>query len=248
MVQIGKNVSLSDDTVLGERVRIGNNVTVYPDVTIGDDCVIFDGAVIGRPPMSNGNTTRRIDVQHRPLCIGAGSVIGANAVLYTGITIGSQALVGDLASLREGVVLGNQVVVGRGVLVMYDATIGDRTRVIDGAILTGGMLIESDVFVGPGVKSINDDSVYLARFGLAPLGLRGPVVRRLALLGTGAVLGSGIEVGEGAIVAPHAMLTRDVPPWTMVAGMPARIKRPVSDEMRAMLLRHFAPAPDAKAA
>jgi len=101
----------------------------------------------------------------RPLTIGRGSIVGANAVLYSGITVGSQVLIGDLATIREGCALAGQVVVGRGVLVMYDTVIGERTRVIDGAILTGNMRIEADVFIGPGVRSINDNDVYLKRFG-----------------------------------------------------------------------------------
>jgi len=50
MSRFGRNVNLSEDTVLGADVTMGNNVTVYPGVRIGDRCVIFDGAVLGRPP------------------------------------------------------------------------------------------------------------------------------------------------------------------------------------------------------
>jgi acetyltransferase-like isoleucine patch superfamily enzyme len=58
--------------------------------------------VIGRPPLTAGNTNRPVDSTCRQVTIGAGSLIGANAVLYTGIIIGERVLVGDLASLREG--------------------------------------------------------------------------------------------------------------------------------------------------
>ena len=54
-------------------------------------------------------------------------------------------------------------------------------RIIDGAILTGNMVVEADVFIGPGVHTINDNDVYLKRFGLAPFGVRGPTIRRFAL-------------------------------------------------------------------
>jgi acetyltransferase-like isoleucine patch superfamily enzyme len=124
-------------------------------------------------------------------------------------------------------------------MVMYDVTIGDRTRIIDGAVLTGGMTIEADVFIGPGVCSVNDNRVYLTRFGLAPLELAAPVVRRFALVGAGANLGAGVEIGTGAIVAPGAMVTRDVAPWTVVAGVPARVLRRVSEDDRRQILSHF---------
>jgi acetyltransferase-like isoleucine patch superfamily enzyme len=237
--QIGNNVALCPDTVLGKNVSIGNNVTFYPGVTVGDGCTIMDGTVIGRPPISAGNTTRPVSSATRPLTIGTGSIIGANTVLYTGITIGAHVLIGDLTSIREGCSLGDQVVIGRGVLVMYDTQVGERSRVIDGAILTGNMIIESDVFIGPGVMTVNDNDVYLKRFGLLPFDVRGPIIRRFALIGTGANIAAGVEIGRGAIVAPSAMVTRNVPAWMVVAGVPAKEMRAVDEAERQQILAHF---------
>lgn len=239
MNKLGHNVCLSDDAVLGQGVTIGNNVTVYPGVRIADDCTIFDGAVLGRPPLSTGNTTRPLHKPLRPLTLGPGTIVGANAVLYAGSCIGSGVLIGDLATLREGCQLADQVVIGRSVLVMYETSVGARSRVIDGAILTGNMVVEADVFIGPGVHTINDNDVYLKRFGLAPFGVRGPVIRRFALIGTGANLAAGVEIGMGAVVAPSAMVTRDVPAWTVVAGVPARQIREIDPVLRNRLLTHF---------
>ncbi len=239
MNKLGQNVYLSDDAVLGRGITIGNNVTVYPGVNIADECRIFDGVVLGRPPMSAGNTTRPLHKSFPPLTIGPGTVIGANAVLYAGSRIGAHVLIGDLATLREDCDLADQVVIGRSVLVMYETSVGPRSRVIDGAILTGNMVVEGDVFIGPGVHTINDNDVYLKRFGLAPFGVRGPVIRRFALIGTGANLAAGVEIGMGAIVAPSAMVTRDVPPWTVVAGVPARPIREVDPMERNRVLAHF---------
>ena len=239
MNAIGQHVMLSPDTVLGENVTIGNNVTFYPGVSVGDGCRVFDGAVIGRPPLMTGTLTRPIKTDPQPIVIGTGSIIGANSVLYFGITIGQNVLIGDLTTIREGCTFADQVVIGRGVMVMYDTAVGTRSRVIDGAILTGNMLVESDVFIGPGVMTINDNDVYLKRFGLEPFSVQGPVIRRFALIGTGANLAAGVEIGMGAVVAPNAMVMHDVAPWTIVAGVTARFVRPVDEAQRRQVLSHF---------
>jgi acetyltransferase-like isoleucine patch superfamily enzyme len=81
--------------------------------------------------------------------------------------------------------------------------------------------------------------VYLKRFGLLPFDVRGPVIRRFALIGTGANIAAGVEIGMGAIVAPSAMVIRDVPAWTVVAGVPAKEVRAVDEEQRRQILTHF---------
>lgn len=238
--QIGANVSCGPDVIFGEHVVIGNNVTIYPKVTIGDRCRILDGSVIGRLPLSTGNTTRPLISEYSPSCIGSGCVIGCNVVLYTGITLGERVLICDLSSVREGCVLGDSVVLGRGVMVNYGTRIGNRTRIMDSAHLTGNMLIEPDVFVGMCVTTSNDNDVYLTRFGGPPGWLQGPTVRRLAVVGTGASLMPGIEVGEGAMVAVGAVVTKNVPSWTIVAGVPACHLRNVPSHWRAVALRRAA--------
>ncbi len=238
MKKIGQYVTLHEDTVLGEGVTLHDHVTLYAGVTIGAQSTVLAGAVLGRPPMTSGNTNRPL-APPKPLILGQGCIIGAHAVLYSGSALGSRVMVSDLATLREGCVVGDGVVIGRGVQVMYDTVIGDRSRIIDGAILTGNMTIEADVFIGPGVLSINDNEVYLRRFGLMPFGVLGPTIRRFAVIGAGANLAAGIEIGMGALVAPSAMVTRDVPPWTVVAGVPARVLRPIAAQDRDQVLHHF---------
>jgi acetyltransferase-like isoleucine patch superfamily enzyme len=220
-------------------VTLGKNVTLHEGVVLAEGCTIFDGATIGRQPLATGTLTRRPQAGRRGTSIGKGSIVGANAVIYDGVSIGEGVLIGDLASIREGCFIGDGAVIGRGVMLMYDVHVAARARVIDGAILTGGMVVEEDVFIGPGVTTVNDNDVYMKRYGLEPFSVRGPVVRRFALIGTGANIAAGVEIGMGAIVAPQAMVTRDVPAWTVVAGVPAKPMRPVDEDDRKRLLRHF---------
>lgn len=225
--------AIAGGVTLGSGTFLGNSVTVYPGVEVGDGCVVLDGAVIGRIPISNANTTRPIISAFGRVTIGDGSIVGANSVLYTDLRLGEQVLIGDLASIREGCVVGDRAIIGRGVMMLYNCSVGAFTRVQDQAHLVGDMHIEEHVFIGMQVVTTNDNDVYLRRFGLAtPTGIGGPTIRRFAAVGAGATILPGMEIGEGALVAAGAVVTKDVAPWTVVAGIPARVMRPVPEEWR----------------
>ncbi|MCC6174810.1 MAG: N-acetyltransferase [Chloroflexi bacterium] len=229
--------TVADDLVIAEGSYVGNSVTIYPGVEIGAGAIVLDGAVIGRIPISNGTTTRPVQSDFGHVTIGEGAIVGANVVLYTNVAIGERVLIGDLASLREGCVVGERAIVGRGVMALYNCQVGAFARVQDQAHLVGDMVIEEHVFIGMQVVTTNDNDVYLARFGIGTNGRRGgPKVRRFAAIGAGATILPSVEIGEGALVAAGAVVTKDVPAWTIVAGIPARPMKPVPDEWRELVV------------
>jgi acetyltransferase-like isoleucine patch superfamily enzyme len=231
--QTAGGVNIADGVVVGGDTYVGHGVTLYPGVQIAAGCVVMDGAAIGRIPISNASTTRPIQSAFGTVTIGSGTIVGANSVLYTDVHLGQQVLIGDLASIREGCSVGNRAIIGRGVMMLYNCAVGAFTRVQDQAHLVGDMRIEEHVFIGMQVVTTNDNDVYLRRFGLAtPTASGGPAIRRYAAVGAGATLLPGVEIGEGALVAAGAVVTRDVAPWTIVAGVPAQVMRPVPPDWR----------------
>ena len=232
---LGINVSLSPDTLLGDNVTMGNNVTIYPKVKIGDGCRILDGAVIGRLPISTGITTLPLTREFLPVEIGPGCVIGCNSVLYTGVSLGERVLIGDLAAVRECTVLEDEVLIGQATTIHRDLRIGKRTHISYWCHI--GARIEEDVFISTGVNAVDDNNVYLTRFGLQDVRVESPIIRRFAVIGLSASLIPGVEIGEGAFVAAGALVTKDVSPWTMVAGVPARHFGHIPTEWREQILR-----------
>jgi acetyltransferase-like isoleucine patch superfamily enzyme len=108
-----------------------------------------------------------------------------------------------------------------------DVVIGERVRIQTGCYLTAFSMVEEDVFIGPGVFTYNDNTMGRHAKGIA---LKGAVLRRASRIGGGARILPGIEVGEEAFVAAGSVVTRDVPPRTLVMGVPARKVRDVGGE------------------
>src|SRR4051794_11846961 len=167
------------------------------------------------------------------VAIGEGALIGGHVVIHPGVRIGAGARVGDHAQIRAGAVVGAGSTVGSYVSVAPGVAIGERVSIQTRCYITGGTRIEDDVFVGPGVTLTNDNT--MNRHG-DEFEFEGPVLRRACRIGGGATICPGIEIGEEAFVAAGAVVIADVPPRTVVMGVPARPVREVPDED---LLQHW---------
>ena len=211
---------------IGEATLIGAGAVIHAGTEIGRDCVVEDGAVLGkRPRLRPGSSAAR--TESGPLVLAHGVTVCAGAVIYASARIDERVIVGDQAQVRERATIGAGSVVGRGSSVDFDAVVGARVLIQTGVYVTAGAIVEDDVFLGPGATTTNDDT--MGRHSPSE-GLAGPVLRRACRIGGGAVLVPGVEVGTEAFVAAGAVVTRDVPARAVVMGVPARIVREVSDE------------------
>jgi UDP-2-acetamido-3-amino-2,3-dideoxy-glucuronate N-acetyltransferase len=129
-----------------------------------------------------------------------------------------------------GCSVGSETKIGPFVEIQSGASIGARCKVSSHTFVCEGVTIEDEVFVGHHVCFTND---LLPRAttddGALQTGddwqLVPTVVRRRASIGSGAVILAGVEIGEGAVIGAGAVVTKDVPPHTVVAGVPARALR-----------------------
>jgi len=209
--------------VIGDGCVLDENVVVYEDTILHENVRVMAGAVLGRPPVATAAATRPLRAGLPPLEIGAGCVIGSNAVLYRGSRLAEEVLIGDSVSMREQCEIGPRSLLGRSVTVNYNTTIGANCKVMDLSHLTGNMVIEDGVFVSAHVSSANDNKMWEGQY--AEDEIRGPVLRRGCSIGLGAVLLPKIKVGEGAIVGAGSVVTRNVKAGTLVIGAPARLVR-----------------------
>ena len=222
---VGENVVVMENVRIGDNVYLGHNVVIHAGTKIGRDVHIEDGSILGRVPRSGVSSYRKASQELPPLEVGDGCVIGTNAIVYRGTRIGDQVLVGDLASIRERNIIGNRSIVGRLVMVEPNTKIGDHVIIQTGTHITGDATIEDDVFMGDEVSTTNDNAM-----GRGKGEYVGPHIKRGARIGSNATLLPGIVIGEGSIVAAGSVVTRDVPAYKVVMGVPARVVKDAPKE------------------
>jgi acetyltransferase-like isoleucine patch superfamily enzyme len=132
----------------------------------------------------------------------------------------------DLVNLYE-CVIGDETKIGTFVEIQVGATIGSRCKISSHTFICEGVTIQDEVFVGHGVIFINDrfpnattDEGNLK--GQSDWKMEHTHVCRGASIGSNATILCGITIGEGATIGAGAVVTRDVRPRTIVAGVPAR--------------------------
>lgn len=133
-----------------------------------------------------------------------------------------------------GCEIGDNTKIGTFVEIQRNARVGRNVKISSHAFICEGVTIEDEAFVGHGVQFIND------RYPRATAGggrlktetdweVVPTLVKRGASIGSGAIVMCGVTIGEEAIVGAGAVVTRDVPPRAIVAGVPARVMRGIDE-------------------
>ena len=147
------------------------------------------------------------------------------------VKLGKDVAIYDFVNLY-GCEIGDDSKIGTFVEIQRGAKIGRRVKISSHTFICEGVEIEDGVFVGHGVMFTNDlfpratnaDGTLqtAADWKVVPT-----LVRRGASIGSGATILCGVEIGEDAIVGAGSVVTRSVPPRTIVAGNPARVRRTI---------------------
>ena len=124
--------------------------------------------------------------------------------------------------------IGDDTKVGTFVEVQKNVRIGARCKISSHTFVCEGVVIDDEVFVGHGVMFINDRYPQAANVdgSLQTEGdwaVEPTRVKRRASIGSNATVLCGVNIGEGALVGAGAVVTRDVPDFAIVAGVPARV-------------------------
>jgi acetyltransferase-like isoleucine patch superfamily enzyme len=131
-----------------------------------------------------------------------------------------------------GCEIGDETKIGAFVEIQKNATVGKRCKISSHTFICEGVTIEDNVFVGHGVMFINDSYPRATAVGgglqtEADWKVEKTVIKKGASIGSGATILANLCIGENAIVGAGAVVTKDVPPNTIVAGNPAKVFRQI---------------------
>jgi UDP-2-acetamido-3-amino-2,3-dideoxy-glucuronate N-acetyltransferase len=153
--------------------------------------------------------------------------IAPGADVADDVEIGEGSSIWHLAQVREGARIGARCVVGRGAYIGTGVQVGDHCKIQNHALVYEPARLEDGVFVGPAVvltndtypRAVNPDGSPKSADDWEAVGVH---LARGASVGARAVCVAPVRVGRWATVAAGAVVTRDVPDYALVAGVPAR--------------------------
>lgn len=146
--------------------------------------------------------------------------IHPSAIVDDGARIGDGSRVWHFAHICAGASIGERCSFGQNVFVGNDVVIGNNVKVQNNVSIYDAVRLEDDVFCGPSTVFTN---VYNPRSAVTRKDeYRLTTIRRGATLGANSTIVCGVTVGEYAFVAAGAVINRDVKPYALMAGVPAR--------------------------
>lgn len=138
------------------------------------------------------------------------------------VEIGEGSKIWHFVHIREHAIIGKNCNIGKSVYVDAEVKIGDNVKIQNFASIYRGVEIKDDVFIGPSVVFTNDLYPRVSIWGeerIVPT-----IVKKGSSIGANATIICGVTVGEYAMVGAGSVVTKDVPPFSLVFGNPARMR------------------------
>lgn len=208
---------------MGENSRIHNSSKIYGTTVIGEGTVVMENVTLGYPEHRVLMEIIKMGIEIEDYdfpgtTVGKDSFIRAGTTIFSNVTTGDRFKTGHNAMIRENTIVGNSVLVGTNVIIDGNVKIGNNVSIQGNVYIPTHVIIEDNVFIGPCAVLANDKYPIRGEY-IAD----GPILRKGASIGANATLVPGVEIGEGSMVAAGALVTKDVPPWKLAIGCPARI-------------------------
>ena len=143
----------------------------------------------------------------------------STAIIENPNNIGEGTKIWVNVQIRENVKIGSNCILSKDVYIDQNVTIGNNCKIQNGVSIYQGVSIMDDVFVGPEVSFINDKvpRAFNTQWKTSPT-----LIKKGASIGANSTILCGINIGEYAMVAAGSIVTKNVEPFTLVLGSPAK--------------------------
>jgi len=153
-----------------------------------------------------------------------GYFVHESAYVDDGAEIGAETKIWHFTHVMGGARIGKACSLGQNVFVARGVRIGDFVKIQNNVSVYEGVILEDYVFCGPSCVFTNVRTPRSAFPRNQPEDYLPTLVKKGATIGANATVVCGVTIGEWAFVAAGAVVTRDVPAYALVAGVPARVR------------------------
>lgn len=142
------------------------------------------------------------------------------AIVDQGANVGEGTKVWHWTHISAGAVIGENCILGQNVFVANNVIIGNRVKIQNNVSVFDCVTLEDDVFCGPGVvfTNVKNPRAFIDRKHQ----YTNTTVKCGATLGANATIVCGVSIGEYAFIAAGALINKNIPPFALYAGVPAK--------------------------
>lgn len=138
------------------------------------------------------------------------------------VTVGENTKIWHFCHIQSGASIGARCSLGQNVNISNNVVIGDDCKIQNNVAVYEGVTVENGVFLGPSCVFTNDLTPR-ARYPKGHENYKKTLIKEGASIGANATIVCGHTIGKCAMVAAGAVVTKDVPDYSLVAGVPAKV-------------------------
>lgn len=187
-------------------------------VILGKGVKSEKGSVVGYQPQRK--------IADLVLHIGDESKIRYGTIIYLGSKIGKKMETGHNVIIREENKIGNDFKIWNNSVVDYGCKIGNNVKIHSNCYVAQFTTIEDDAFLAPGVTIANDIH---PGCDFSKECLKGPTIKKGAQIGVNSSILPFVTIGEYAVIGAGSVVTKDIPPYSVAYGNPARVRGKIKD-------------------